>query len=79
MPIQVKESPEKVALISDMSVLNDLAEQASFKLEGWKEMFEFGIKFDFKKSFTIKLILRKITRHFLDSCTKWPITKTIHI
>jgi len=53
MPLKVKESPEKVALISDMSVLNDSVEQASFKLEGWGKMFEysknaeFGIKFDF--------------------------------
>jgi len=55
MPLQVKESSEKVALIYDMSVLNDYVQQASFKLEGWEEMFEysktanFGIKFDLKK------------------------------
>jgi hypothetical protein len=55
MPLQVKESSEKVALIYDMSPLNDFVKQASSKLESWEEMFEysksanFGIKFDLKK------------------------------
>jgi len=56
MPLQVKESSEKVALIYDMSVQNDYVQQASLKLEGWEEMFEyaknaeFGIKLDIKNS-----------------------------
>ncbi len=42
-------------LIYDMSVLNEYVHQASFKLEGWEEMFEYaktatcGVKFDLKK------------------------------
>jgi hypothetical protein len=52
-----------MALIYDMSVLNEYVHQASFKLEGWEEMFEYaksakcGVKFDLKK-FTMKQILR---------------------
>jgi len=44
-----------MALIYDMSVLNEYVHQASFKLEGWEEMFEYaksakcGVKFDLKK------------------------------
>jgi hypothetical protein len=55
MPLQVKETGGKMALIYDMSVLNEYVHQASFKLEGWEEMFEYaktatcGVKFDLKK------------------------------
>jgi hypothetical protein len=44
-----------MALIFDMSVLNDYVEKNKFKLEGWEEMFNYavtanyGIKFDLKK------------------------------
>ena len=31
-----------MALIYDMSVLNEYVHQASFKLEGWEEMFEYA-------------------------------------
>jgi hypothetical protein len=40
-----------------MSVLNEYVHQASFKLEGWEEMFEYaksakcGVKFDLGKKF----------------------------
>jgi hypothetical protein len=55
MPLQVKETSSKNALIYDMSVLNEFVEKNKFKLEGWEEMFNystsanFGIKFDLKK------------------------------
>jgi Reverse transcriptase (RNA-dependent DNA polymerase) len=55
LPLQLKESPDKVALIYDMSRLNDFVQQSKFKLESWPEMFhyaeqsEFAIKFDMKK------------------------------
>jgi len=44
MPLQLKESGGKMSLIYDMSVLNDYVQQASFKLEGWEEMFEYAKK-----------------------------------
>ena len=43
MPLQVKDTGGKTALIYDMSVLNDFVEQASFKLEGWEEMVFFTL------------------------------------
>jgi len=55
MPLQVKDTGGKTALIYDMSVLNDFVAKNKFKLEGWEEMFNFatdssyGIKFDLKK------------------------------
>ena len=55
LPLQVKDTGGKVALIYDMSMLNDYVEKNKFKLEGWEEMFNFactanyGIKFDLKK------------------------------
>jgi hypothetical protein len=55
LPLQIKESPDKVALIYDMSKLNDYVNQSKFKLESWPEMFHyaassnFAIKFDMKK------------------------------
>jgi len=55
MPLQVKNTGNKLALIYDMSVLNDFVEKRKFKLEGWEEMFnysassKFAVKFDLKK------------------------------
>ena len=55
MPLQVKNTGGKTALIYDMSVLNDYIEKKKFKLESWEEMFNYasgsglGIKFDLKK------------------------------
>jgi hypothetical protein len=55
MPLQVKATSDKTALIYDMSVLNDYVEKNKFKLESWEEMFnysskaELAIKFDLKK------------------------------
>ena len=55
MPLQIKQTSDKTALIYDMSALNDYVEKNKFKLEGWEEMFnyassaQFGIKFDLKK------------------------------
>jgi len=55
MPLQIKDTGGKTALIYDMSVLNDYVETASFKLEGWEEMVEYAksahwaVKFDLKK------------------------------
>jgi len=55
MPLQIKETGGKTALIYDMSVLNDYVHTASFKLEGWEEMVHYAknanwaIKFDLKK------------------------------
>jgi hypothetical protein len=55
MPLQIKETGGKTALIYDMSVLNDYVDTASFKLEGWEEMVQYAknakwaIKFDLKK------------------------------
>jgi hypothetical protein len=55
LPLQLKDTGGKVALIYDMSFLNEFVQQASFKLESWEEMFFYaktakcGIKFDLKK------------------------------
>jgi len=55
LPLQLKESSDKVSLIFDMSPLNDYVDKNKFKIEGWEEMFlfsqqaEFGIKFDIRK------------------------------
>jgi len=55
MPLQVKDTGGKRALIYDMSVLNDFVKKNKFKLEGWQEMFnfaapeQFAVKFDLKK------------------------------
>ena len=55
MPLQVKDTGGKKALIFDMSVLNEYVAKGKFKLEGWEEMFNFAsnanfaIKFDLKK------------------------------
>jgi len=55
MPLQVKDTGGKTALIYDMSVLNEYVEKNKFKLEGWEDMFNYasssnyGIKFDLKK------------------------------
>ena len=55
MPLQVKDTGGKKALIFDMSILNEYVEKSKFKLEGWEEMFNyatnatFAIKFDLKK------------------------------
>jgi len=54
-PLQVKDTGGKLALICDMSLLNDYVQKAKFKLEDWEVMFAyaqtacFGIKFDLKK------------------------------
>jgi hypothetical protein len=60
MPLQVKESSEKVALIYDMSILNDYVHQASFKLEGWEEMFEYSKQAEFGKKFDLKKFYHEI-------------------
>ena len=55
LPLQLKVTGDKQALIYDMSPLNEYVEKSSFKLEGWEEMFDYaqnavaGIKFDLKK------------------------------
>jgi hypothetical protein len=42
MPLQVKDTGGKKALIYDMSVLNEYVEKSPFKLEGWEEMFNYS-------------------------------------
>jgi Reverse transcriptase (RNA-dependent DNA polymerase) len=55
LPLQLKETSDKVALIYDMSKLIDFVLQSKFKLESWPEMVlyanscEYAIKFDMKK------------------------------
>jgi Reverse transcriptase (RNA-dependent DNA polymerase)/RNase H-like domain found in reverse transcriptase len=55
LPLQLKVTAEKSALIYDMSRLNLFVQQSKFKLESWPEMYhyaaesEFAIKFDMKK------------------------------
>jgi Reverse transcriptase (RNA-dependent DNA polymerase)/RNase H-like domain found in reverse transcriptase len=55
LPLQLKESPDKMAIIYDMSKLNDYVHKRKFKLESWPEMVtyaataQFAIKFDLKK------------------------------
>ena len=55
LPLQLKVTGAKQALIYYMSPLNEYVEKSSFKLEGWEEMFDYaqnavaGIKFDLKK------------------------------
>jgi len=55
LPLQLKNTSGKLAIIYDMSPLNDYVQKASFKLEGWEEMLDysidanFGVQFDLKK------------------------------
>jgi Reverse transcriptase (RNA-dependent DNA polymerase)/RNase H-like domain found in reverse transcriptase len=55
LPLQLKVSPDKLAIIYDMSKLNDYVHKGKFKLESWPEMVtyaataHFAIKFDLKK------------------------------
>jgi hypothetical protein len=76
MPLQVKETGGNMALIYDMSVLNEYVHQASFKLEGWEEMFEYaktatcGVKFDLKK-FYHEIDINAEHEKILDLCIKW--------
>jgi hypothetical protein len=55
LPLQLKESSDKIALIYDMSKLNDYVEKCKFKLESWPEMYDYAtcsnyaVKFDLKK------------------------------
>jgi Reverse transcriptase (RNA-dependent DNA polymerase) len=55
LPLQIKVTSSKTALIYDMSPLNLYVEKSKFKLGGWEEMFHFAsnanwaIKFDLKK------------------------------
>ena len=55
LPLQLKVTGGKVALIYDMSPVNSYVKKLSFKLEGWEEMFDYAkvsncaIKFDLKK------------------------------
>jgi hypothetical protein len=55
LPLQLKVTPDKSALIYDMSKLNEYVQQSKFKLESWPEMFdyaksaEYAVKFDLKK------------------------------
>jgi Reverse transcriptase (RNA-dependent DNA polymerase) len=55
LPLQVKVTSDKTALIYDMSPLNEYVEKSKFKLESWEEMLDYSrtaqwaIKFDLKK------------------------------
>jgi hypothetical protein len=55
LPLQLKESSDKIALIYDMSKLNDYVQKCKFKLESWPEMYDYAacsnyaVKFDLKK------------------------------
>jgi len=42
MPLQVKDTGGKTALIYDMSILYEYVEKNKFKLEGWEEMFNYA-------------------------------------
>jgi hypothetical protein len=70
LPLQLKVTPEKNALIYDMSKLNVYVQQSKFKLESWPEMFdyatksEFAIKFDMKKFYHQIQINREFQKYF---------------
>jgi len=57
LPLQLKNTGGKMALIYDMSPVNEYVDKGAFKLESWEEMLEYSrsceyaIKFDLKKYF----------------------------
>ena len=54
MPLQIKNTSGKLALIYDMSPLNQYVDKSSFKLEGWEEMFEYSKRAEFAVQFDLK-------------------------
>jgi hypothetical protein len=54
LPLQLKISSSKVALIYDMSPLNVYVEKSKFKLESWEEMVEYAITAEYAIKFDIK-------------------------
>jgi hypothetical protein len=70
LPLQLKITPDKNALIYDMSKLNAYVQQSKFKLESWPEMFdyatksEFAIKFDMKKFYHQVQINSEFQKYF---------------
>jgi Reverse transcriptase (RNA-dependent DNA polymerase) len=70
LPLQLKVTAEKAALIYDMSRLNTYVQQAKFKLESWPEMYhyasksEYAIKFDMKKFYHQVPINKAFRKYF---------------
>jgi hypothetical protein len=62
MPLQVKDTGEKKALIYDMSVLNEYVEKSTFKLEGWEEMFNYSTSANYATKFDLKKFYREIDK-----------------
>ena len=66
LPLQIKNTSGKLALIHDMSPLNQYVEKSSFKLEGWEEMFDYASTADFAIQFDLKNFYHQIEINPLD-------------
>jgi hypothetical protein len=60
LPLQLKITADKSALIYDMSKLNLYVEQSKFKLESWPEMFDYAVKSDYAMKFDLKKFYHQI-------------------
>jgi Reverse transcriptase (RNA-dependent DNA polymerase) len=66
LPLQIKVTSSKTALIYDMSPLNLYVEKSKFKLEGWEEMFYFATTSDWAIKFDLKKFYHEIDVHVED-------------
>jgi hypothetical protein len=60
LPLQLKITADKSALIYDMSRLNLYVEQSKFKLESWPEMFDYAAKSNYAIKFDLKKFYHQI-------------------
>jgi hypothetical protein len=63
LPLQLKETVAKTALIYDMSPLNVYVEKSKFKLEGWEEMLDFSVNANCAIKFDIKKFYHRLSIH----------------
>ena len=61
--LSLKNTSQKIALIHDMSPLNEYVEKSKFTLEGWEEMFEYSKGAKFAVPFDLKKYYHQIAIH----------------
>jgi Reverse transcriptase (RNA-dependent DNA polymerase)/RNase H-like domain found in reverse transcriptase len=66
LPLQVKVTGNKTAIIYDMSPLNVFVEKSKFKLEGWEEMLTYCLDANFSIKFDLKKFYHEIDLHVDD-------------
>jgi hypothetical protein len=54
LPLQIKQTSDKMALIYDMSPLNEYVEKSKYKIESWEEMLDYAIDSDYAIKFDLK-------------------------